>query len=1068
MTRFRSIVYTVLVLSLLLSYAPIGSSEEIKPVTYRAEFIPFGKGLTWKKLIPADSGPLTLDFEMVLSPGTITAEVAGDILFYDRTETLKVRGTGGKLSSDGGVVLKGAIVLDFMIPMSPLLEVLFGVNESIHIDQRIKIPALNVNKGWNESKAFNSFLLNVGEGEKVRMEVGVPKLVTLKLSAVDIVPTVASTILSGGTLTGAVKLFVDKLTDYLDTGIALNAGLTSELVLFGKSVTVNGTPIRHEDQRIAAPGVDRSAETYEIESSYEEEFTYTLDLAVSGDFYAEVSIFGGIRIWSYTNQLAGTRFPILPAETFDLNFGGAATVGKVSPPTDFSSDTQFLPEEGIIPDPWLAVEVKDALGIPRHEPIPLKDMRRLTKLKAGPRIRSLTGLEHAVNLTELDLSNGEISNVLPLSKLRNLTTLDLSRNDISEISLSGFTNLRSLHLQNNTLSKVSLSDMPNLTELDLRGNPLSELSLSNLPNLPEMVTWDRTMLPISNSPISKLSLSGIPNITRLRSELGTLSEISLSDLPNLTNITFWHNNLSEVSLSDLPSLRQLYLENNPLSKVSLSNLPSLTRLRIRDTSVSEISLSGLPKLEELYLSRNKLSDISTLSDLPNLTRLELWNNAISDVSGLSKLSNLTYLTLSRNTISDVSGLSKLSNLTHLYLANSTISDISPLSKLPNLTHLGLWGNNISEVSLSGLPNLTELTLTDNPLSKVSVSDMPKLTSLSLFRTTISELSLSELTSLEELDIRYTPLSKVSLSNLSALKELRLSDNRLSDVSLSGLTSLTALILSHNNLSDVAFLSELTSLTELDLVRNSISDVSALSGLTNLTKLYLDINLISDVSALSGLTNLTELWLSTNSISNVSSLTELPNLTFVSLDDNPLNYASRNTHIPALWRKGVGVSFDDRTTPILEKISGEKQIGVPGSELPTPFVFQALDAEDKPIAGVSVRFVVYQGGGTLSTTTTITDATGKAETFLTLGPDPGENRVGAIADSLKTSTSFTATASHDAVVEIAEDVNGDGVITIQDLVLVSASLGEAGENAADVNGDGVVNIRDLVRVSAALQ
>ncbi len=51
--------------------------------------------------------------------------------------------------------------------------------------------------------------------------------------------------------------------------------------------------------------------------------------------------------------------------------------------------------------------------------------------------------------------------------------------------------------------------------------------------------------------------------------------------------------------------------------------------------------------------------------------------------------------------------------------------------------------------------------------------------------------------------------------------------------------------------------------------------------------------------------------------------------------------------------------------------------------------------------------------------------------------------------------------------LAEDVNGDGSVNIQDLVLVAANLGQAGQNTADVNGDGVVDIRDLVKVAGAL-
>ena len=53
------------------------------------------------------------------------------------------------------------------------------------------------------------------------------------------------------------------------------------------------------------------------------------------------------------------------------------------------------------------------------------------------------------------------------------------------------------------------------------------------------------------------------------------------------------------------------------------------------------------------------------------------------------------------------------------------------------------------------------------------------------------------------------------------------------------------------------------------------------------------------------------------------------------------------------------------------------------------------------------------------------------------------------------------------VYLAEDVNKDGVVNIQDLVLVSSNFGQRGEHKADVNGDGVVDIVDLVKVAGAL-
>ncbi len=47
--------------------------------------------------------------------------------------------------------------------------------------------------------------------------------------------------------------------------------------------------------------------------------------------------------------------------------------------------------------------------------------------------------------------------------------------------------------------------------------------------------------------------------------------------------------------------------------------------------------------------------------------------------------------------------------------------------------------------------------------------------------------------------------------------------------------------------------------------------------------------------------------------------------------------------------------------------------------------------------------------------------------------------------------------------LTEDVNMDGVVNIQDLVIVANAFGEA---APDLNGDGIVNIQDLVIVAQA--
>ena len=67
-------------------------------------------------------------------------------------------------------------------------------------------------------------------------------------------------------------------------------------------------------------------------------------------------------------------------------------------------------------------------------------------------IKDLTGLEYAVNLRNLSLSENNISSLEPLSNLTNLLTLYLNGNDISDIeALKNIKNLKCLYLDDNNI-----------------------------------------------------------------------------------------------------------------------------------------------------------------------------------------------------------------------------------------------------------------------------------------------------------------------------------------------------------------------------------------------------------------------------------------------------------------------------------------------------------------------------------------------------------------------------------------------------------------------------------------
>ena len=396
-----------------------------------------------------------------------------------------------------------------------------------------------------------------------------------------------------------------------------------------------------------------------------------------------------------------------------------------------------------------------------------------------------------------------------------------------------------------------------------------------------------------------------------------------------------------------------------------------------------------------------------------------------------------------------------------------IIDLLPSAKVVTIPDAGL---------AAAVREALELT-SDTVLTTFTILDLRVLNARERRITDLTGLEHAH--NLEELNLYKNNISDISpLAGLTRLTELNLKINNISDVSpLAGLTRLIHLDLGGNTISDVSALSSLTQLTELWLSQNSISDVSPLAGLTRLTELVLGSNNISDVSPLAGLTQLKVLYLDRNEISDVSPLVGL-NLTGtrqyigLRLAYNPLSYASHNTHIPAMQAKGSQVKVNEvegsgtRTYSALLKVSGDAQEGAVGTTLTTPFVVEAMDANGMPMQGVSVIFTVTAGGGRLSATTATTDARGRARTTLTLGQRSRRNTVRATAEGIRSFAIFNATVPQEPT-RLAADVNGDGAVNIQDLVLVASRLGQAGQNKADVNGDGAVNIQDLVLVAGEL-
>ena len=157
---------------------------------------------------------------------------------------------------------------------------------------------------------------------------------------------------------------------------------------------------------------------------------------------------------------------------------------------------------------------------------------------------------------------------------------------------------------------------------------------------------------------------------------------------------------------------------------------------------------------------------------------------------------------------------------------------------------------------------------------------------------------------------------------------------------------------------------------------------------------------------------------------------------------------------------------------LVRISGDDQEGLPGKPLADPFVVQVLDEEGDPFKGLTVKFSVLVGGGSLSATTPTTGADGRAETTLTLGETLGSNKVQVNVEGISQVVVFSAEATLPPVPTTLSIISGDNqtgltgetlanpfVVEVRDEngnplegVIVAFAVGADGGSLSDTNVD----------------
>lgn len=546
-------------------------------------------------------------------------------------------------------------------------------------------------------------------------------------------------------------------------------------------------------------------------------------------------------------------------------------------------------------------------------------------------IASIEGFQYLENVTSVDLSENNLTDITPLTELTKIVTLNLSSNqNLNDLSgIEGLITLQELNVSTcRALTDISpVATLPALKEISAQGCNIQTLKLENpagavLPELETFYLQENDLKDLSvlatlpklknlyikgNASLESLEtlngstsihlidasnctdmetvgdISGITNLEMIQlSGCSKLNEITdLKNLPNLINITANNCAIEELgTLENLPKLQTLILSGNEslTDTDAISDLPQLKTIALDGCTITSIgTLDNLPKLEKLDIKGNKVTDLSEITDLPRLNYLDASENQLTTIGTLAKLPLLEWLDLSKNQLKDASAISNFPSLNYINVSYNSITTFGKMTELPSLKEFYGQFNKVTDISMfHDMPSLRKLNVSNNLINNLGTFvNLPKLQNLYMFSNKITNTTvIHDLPSLETYDASSNLISTLgTMDNLPEVTSINLSSNRIPSLEPIGdLPKLNTLLVNSNS--------------------SYLRTVGSLDGLPELRFLELNSNYInytgkeSTLSEFSDLTNLTKLSIKDNYyITNISGLSSLTNLYYLYLDNN---------------------------------------------------------------------------------------------------------------------------------------------------------------------------------------
>lgn len=245
-------------------------------------------------------------------------------------------------------------------------------------------------------------------------------------------------------------------------------------------------------------------------------------------------------------------------------------------------------------------------------------------------------------VTELDLSNENLSSLDGIEYFTGLESLTCSNNRLTALDVGNLHNLKKLICYNNQIETGKLILPPQLTYLNCNENRLEQLDETVLPA-------GLTELYCQNNPLTKLEVGTLTKLTKLNCAGGQLTRLSVNGLTELTYLSCGFNNLSHLDIAmgreEINSnLESLYCQYNNLSYITVSKIKTLKVLVCDNNKISNLTLPYSTSIEQsplyyLSCSGNNISRLD-VSNYIKLTTLDCEKNEITELN-ITKLTGLT-------------------------------------------------------------------------------------------------------------------------------------------------------------------------------------------------------------------------------------------------------------------------------------------------------------------------------------------------------------------------------------------------------------------------------------------